>query len=102
MKTRMDVVRLLAVLVVVSGNELVGAGEAIEDEVVTGLIDATVHQRGRDQAQPEDKSGSRTHGVIVVDPAPCFQPECATGPDVMTPRPVLVAGGGFEPPTSRL
>jgi len=49
-KTCMDVVRLLAVLVVVSGNELVGAGEAIEDEVVTGLIDATVHQRGRDQA----------------------------------------------------
>ena len=52
MKARMDVMRVVVLVVVVGGNEFPVTGEAIYDEVAPGRIETTVHEGGDREEQP--------------------------------------------------
>jgi len=57
----MHVPRLVAVLVVVRGDELVPAREAIHDEVVSRRVEATVHDRRDDEKESKNEGRARAH-----------------------------------------
>jgi len=67
MKARMDVMRVVVLVVVVGGNEFPVTGEAIHDEVAPGRIDPTVKEGGDREEQAQNESGACAHRAIVDD-----------------------------------
>ncbi len=95
MQPHVDVVCLVALVVVVGGDELVLAREAVHDEVVAGAVETAVDGGRDDQKEPENEGSARAHRTIVVEGLhDCHRrAEDDAGPDVVRPGPRSGCGG---------